>query len=303
MGARAERDGPPAPHRPTPPSPGDVAPSLFGGRAEVRGIELQWEAGGSGPPVLFISGTGADLRAPDTIRPLLRSVTRALAFDQRNLGRSTIVDGPATMADYADEAAALVDAVGPEALGTNGPVAVVGLSFGGMVAQELALGHPRVVSRLALVATTPGGAGASSYPLHTLEPLDTPEAEAVRTLELADVRLDAPWRAAHPGRTAALVADVLSRRAIGGGDEGRAVGVRRQLEARAGHDTWDRLGGLDLPVLVQAGRFDGIAAPEAARRLADRIPGARWRRYDGGHLFLATEATARSDLCEFLTAP
>ena len=76
-----------------------------------------------------------------------------LAYDQRGLGRTSKPDKPYLMADFADDAAALLDAVGWE------HVRVVGVSFGGMAALELALRYPGRVTRLALCCTSPGGQG------------------------------------------------------------------------------------------------------------------------------------------------
>jgi 3-oxoadipate enol-lactonase len=82
-------------------------------RAAVRGIDLHYEVAGSGPPVLFISGTGGDLRTkPGPFdSPLARRCTLA-AYDQRGLGQSGKPDGPYTMTDYADDAAGLLDVLG-----------------------------------------------------------------------------------------------------------------------------------------------------------------------------------------------
>ena len=76
-----------------------------------------------------------------------------IAHDQRGLGRTSIPEGPYTMADYAADAAALLDAVGWERC------RVVGISFGGMVAQEFAVTWPQRVERLALLCTSPGVRG------------------------------------------------------------------------------------------------------------------------------------------------
>ena len=84
------------------------------------------------------------------------------AHDQRGLGRTSIPPGPYTMADYAADACALLDHLEWTSC------RVIGVSFGGMVAQELAVTVPDRVERLALCCTSPGGAGGASYPLHEL---------------------------------------------------------------------------------------------------------------------------------------
>ena len=73
------------------------------------------------------------------------------------------------MADFADDAAALLDAVGWD------DCLVLGISFGGMVAQEVAIRHPERVRRLVLACTSAGGEGGASYPLHELVDLSPEE--------------------------------------------------------------------------------------------------------------------------------
>ena len=84
------------------------------------------------------------------------------------------------------------------------------------------------------------------------------------------------------------------------GEPGREMGARRQLEARAGHDTWDRLEQIRCPVLIAAGRYDGIALPETQHKLASRIAGANLRFFEGGHLFMLEDRTAIPAMVEFL---
>jgi 3-oxoadipate enol-lactonase len=78
------------------------------------------------------------------------------------------------------------------------------------------------------------------------------------------------------------------------------MGARRQLEARAGHDTWDRLDRIACPTLLAAGRYDGVALPETQERMAGRIPGAKLQFFDGGHLFMIQDRTALPAMIAFL---
>ncbi|RAK69162.1 alpha/beta fold hydrolase [Phenylobacterium kunshanense] len=260
--------------------------------ASINGLNLYFERAGEGPPLLFISGTGGDLRVQPNVfaSPLARAFD-LVAYDQRGLGRTDKPDVPYSMAQYADDAAALMDHVGwDEAL-------VLGVSFGGMVAQELVLRHPGKVKRLVLACTSPGGAGGASYPFHEIEHLKG-EARARHMIPISDVRRDAAWAAAHPAEYEKLVE--LSAADPFAGEPGRDQGAHRQLEARAAHDTWDRLPQIACPVLIAAGRHDGIALPETQEKMASRIPGAELQWFEGGHLFMIQDRTAYPAMIAFL---
>ena len=259
---------------------------------QTGAVELYYERAGSGSPLLFISGTGSDLRNKPNVfdGPLVKAFD-VIGYDQRGLGRSSKPDVNYSMADYADDAAALLDEIGlPSAK-------VVGVSFGGMVAQELAIRHPGKVERLVLACTSPGGAGGASYPFHDIQHLEG-EARAKFLIPISDTRRDAAWVAANPDTYAQLVA--LGSSDPFAGEPNREMGARRQLEARAGHDTWDRLGRIACPTLIAAGRFDGVALPATQDRMAGRIPGARLRFFEGGHLFMIQDRAALPAMVEFL---
>jgi pimeloyl-ACP methyl ester carboxylesterase len=259
--------------------------------AALNGIEIYFEREGEGPPVVFLNGSGATLAGSQMLLAPFRKGFDLLAHDQRALGRTTIPADQPTMADYAADAMALVDHVGWDR------ARVVGISFGGMVAQELAVTWPDRIERLALVCTSPGGAGGPSYPLHELPDLDADERIAIRT-RILDTRFTPEHLAAHPNDQA-LVDFMLAAEGVElPADVVR--GQRMQLEARRHHDVWDRLDRISCPTLVAAGRYDGIAPPANAEAIASRVPGAELRWYEGGHAFMAQDRAAFPDLVAFL---
>ena len=259
----------------------------------ANGVSLYYEMTGSGERLLSISGTGGDLRqTPRITDGPFAEAFEILAYDQRGLGQSSVPPSPYGMADFADDAAALLDALGWD------DCLVLGVSFGGMVAQELAIRHPGRVRRLALACTSAGGGGGSSYPLQELFRLD-PEKRSAQQMELLDTRWDAAWRAVHPDQVQLIADRMLSGRGEdAGGNPG--VGLKNQLAARAGHDTADRLAAITCPTFVSGGRFDGIAPPANSEFLARTIPSARLALYDGGHIFLVQDAAAIPDIIAFL---
>jgi len=263
--------------------------------AKLDGIELYYELLGAGPRLLIISGTGGDLRRRPGLQdsPLPRLFT-VLAYDQRGLGRSGKPDSPYSMADYADDAAGLMAALGWDS------ARVLGISFGGMVAQEFALRHPARVERLGLACTSPGGAGGASYKLHELAGLDA-AARARHMLAVVDTRRDAEWQAADPKRCqAALDEMIAAARPIDPDDPAVAMGAGRQLEARAGHDSFDRLKQLTMPVGIFGGIHDGMALPVAQEAMKGQIPQAQLRLFEGGHMFMLQDPAAFPAIVEFL---
>ncbi len=259
----------------------------------VNGVDLAYELHGSGPRVLFCNGSGTTMESMQALISILGEGLELLAFDYRGLGASGPAPGPYDMAVCASDAIRLLDHVGWET------ARVIGVSFGGMVAQEVAVTVPERVERLALLCTSPGGAGGASYPLHELESLGATGRAAARS-RLLDTRFDEAWLDTHPSDRALV--DMLDRgdTAV---DPAVESGRRAQLEARRGHDVWDRLPVISCPTLVACGRFDPIAPMANSEGIASRIPGADLRIYDGGHAFFAQDRSALPDIRAFLTAP
>ncbi|WP_338674528.1 alpha/beta hydrolase [Streptomyces sp. SCSIO 30461] len=260
------------------------------------GLQLFYKERGAGDPLLFLAGTDGDLLHHDAVSPFrtqLAETFRLLTYDERGLGSSDAPDVAYTMADYADDARGVLDVIG-----WDRPF-VVGYSFGGMVAQELALRHPERVRKLVLLNTSSGGAGGASYPVHQLAGLGRDELHR-RRCELWDTRHDRTWQLLHPEQMQAW-GDEWDALAVVGAQDHRRIGQARQLGARKAHDTFDRLPALTMPVILVTGQYDGIAPPERQFAMASQLAHCEIGIFQGGHRVLWEDSTAAQAITDFLS--
>ena len=263
-------------------------------KIQIGDIEVYYEIHGTGPRLLFLNGSGGDLRSKPNIfdSPLIEHF-EILAHDQRGLGQTERPDIPYTMADYAVDANGLLDALGWDRCH------VFGISFGGMVAQEFALRYANRVKRLVLACTSSGGSGGDSYPLHELE-AQSAEDRAAMLIGFSDTRRDAAWQAANTEEFQNLMDLTVASFAVGAEEPGREIGARRQIEARAAHNTYDRLPNLEMPVLLCGGRYDGVAPAANLDAIQKQVPQARFELFNGGHLFFLQDPQAFERIAAFL---
>ena len=243
---------------------------------EVNGHELYFERHGSGEPLLLIQGmTGNHLHWGDPFRSRIEPHFDTIIYDNRGIGRSAPVTDPFTVADLADDAAALLDVLDVER------AHVMGISMGGMAAQELAVGHPERVRTLVLGCTTAGGPDATPPEPVVLETLGQlfmagRVGEAFREGFKFNV---SPEFAADP-------ANVETFRKIAEELPMDMPILFAQFQAVQGHDTSTRLGDIDAPALIIHGSADRILPVANAHNLARLMPEARLEIFDGvGHLF------------------
>lgn len=255
--------------------------------ASVTDARLHYERAGTGTQLLHIGGTGGDLRrSPSPLEWPGAERFDQVVYDHRGLGRSIAAEPSAqpAMADFAADALALADHLGWHHF------AVLGLSFGGMVAQELAIAAGSRLTHLVLACTSSGGAGGASAPLHEILALE-PETALARMVELVDTRTN---------EDVALRTTLMETLAPLTDPAQRPPGLALQLEARRHHDAWSRLREIVAPTLVVAGCYDGLAPPANARALAGAIGGAELEIFDGGHDFLRQDPRAWPRVGAFL---
>ena len=237
------------------------------------GVGLYHELHGpsDAPPLILLEGMGGDIPGWRRNIPVLATELRVIAYDFRGNGNSDEPTGPVTMATFVDDTLALLDTVGVER------AHVYGQSFGGMVAQELAITHPERARTLILGCTHAG-------PRHALRS------------KASSMPKGEPWRAMYaPGFPDAHQEHVAEDLRIGAAQPRHPEGGRRQWEAMQGFDGYDRLPTLRIPTLVIHGTEDQAISVENAKLLAERIPGAELVLLDGaGHLY-HSERAAEAD--------
>ncbi|MFO0727831.1 MAG: alpha/beta fold hydrolase [Myxococcota bacterium] len=242
------------------------------------GARLYFEATGpeDGPLLLLIMGLGLSSRAWDELPGRLNHRFRVVVFDNRGVGRSVAPARLFHLPSLADDAAAVLEAVGAS---QARPAHVFGISLGGMIAQELVLRHPHLVARLALGATNMGWLDSGLPRLGTVISflLLITRGPGLRARRLADLCVSAGF----PDRFAEIWERWILRL-----DHARPTTTLRQLWAALRHSTRRRLAALKTPTLVITGDDDRIMPPRGSRRIAAVVPGARLVELEGaGHVF------------------
>ncbi len=243
------------------------------GTAELD-VERSGRAGGE--PLLLIMGmSGTALHWGEPFLEALRRDFDVIAFDHRGVGASTRLDGEISIAEMADDAAALLDVLGVSS------AHVMGISMGGMVAQELALSHPERVRTLTIGCSYCGGEGGELAPQAVIERLGAAMMSGDRELAIRT-----GWEINVSPSFAADEQAWQRFRAIA---EERAVAVPvvlAQLRACTAHDTSGRLGELQMPTLVIHGTLDELLPVGNGHVIASLIDGSRLEILEGaGHLF------------------
>ena len=258
--------------------------------ARVNGVSLFYEVSGAGPPVLLVSGLGADHRFWYKQVPVLARRFQTITFDNRGAGGSDTPDEPYTLRMMADDLLGLLDRL---ELAT---AHLVGASLGGFIAQEFALAHPRRVAKLVLCCTSFGGPRSEPIPADALRVLLTRTGDAERDLRaFLPMQFATDFMQTHSGELEAYVAWRVAH-------PQPPHAYQRQLMAGAAHNTEDRLSALRLPVLILHGAQDRVVPVRNGELLAKAILGAQLRIVpEGGHLFLWERADdANREIIEFL---
>ena len=242
----------------------------------AAGLRLRVGRRGAGRPLLLITGIGANL---DMWAPFARLAgdRELIAFDPPGAGLSQRPGRPLRMNSLARVVGELLDALGLER------VDVLGYSWGGALAQELARRSPDRVRRLVLCATAPGLGGVPPRPVAALMLATPARYYHPRLLALSIPHIAGGRTAREPGVLGEQAAARLQR-------PPDLLGYAYQLYAAAGWSSIPWLHRVAHPTLIVAGEQDPSVPLRNARLLAARLPNARVHVVaGGGHLFLLDE--------------
>jgi 3-oxoadipate enol-lactonase len=261
------------------------------GYVESNGQKVYYEIHGEGEPLLLIMGLGGDATGWMLQITAFSKYFKVVAFDNRDVGRSSLAKGSYSIADMAEDTAGLMDALGIK------QAHMLGGSMGGAIAQELVLCHPDKVSKLILACTM---GHFARFRINMLEPaifikkhdptnkvfltemlFQCMTHDFLKNSEAVDRMLNVMQNPPFPQSTEAFV---------------------RQANAVSTFDALDRLGTVKAPTLVLAGDQDILTPPWAARELAEAIPGAKLQILEGGGhgFFWEIPEKANQAIIEFL---
>ena len=257
--------------------------------------EIYYESHGDGPPFLFCSVTGLDHQAWKfhQVREFARD-HRVILFDYRGTGKSSKRVQEYSIKMFTDDAAALLDHLQAE------QAIVCGHSMGGVVAQLLALDHPRKLKKLILASSGAAHPGAHGIPLAMCRDMVRKGFEGY----IREHTIETGWTKGFVEKNPALIENFLQVRMAG------IAPLENYLHfvlARQEHDHTDRLREITVPTLVLVGDDENHGATDnthwaAAHQLARAIPNTRLVVLNGeGHHYLATNpGAAHAAIREFL---
>jgi pimeloyl-ACP methyl ester carboxylesterase len=253
----------------------------------INGIKIYYDIEGKGEPLILIqgfSGRGSDWKFQTSA---FKRLYQVITFDNRGVGRSDKPQGPYTTKLMADDVIGLMDCLNIR------KAHILGMSMGGMIAQELAINYPERVMKLILGCTYACHDCASSGMTLAMEKaVRLPIRETTtRLLDLAVGNLLL--------RISFLPFAKFRQNRMG---QSEAQGLEGQRDACLAHNAMERLSKIKSPTLVIVGSKDKVLKPTSSEVIAEKIPNARLvKTANGSHLFpLEMRKVFNKEVIDFL---
>lgn len=246
-------------------------------KVKVNGINMYYEVSGKGMPLVMIQGLAGNHQAWFLQTPVFRKYYRVVIFDNRGIGKTDQSSKPYTIRTMAEDVIGLMDYLAID------KAHILGLSLGGLVAQEIAISYPERVIKLILGSTFAG-----------IEINDNPE--MIKALGVSEVTTDVDVKSTDFRKLMSfMVSSAFNRRLFRmvqlplsklGMRSINASGYLMQMAAITGYTTLDRLHQINAPTLVITGTGDRLVPPGMSDLISSMIPNARLVKVKGGsHAF------------------
>ncbi len=264
-------------------------------KALVNGINVNYKIEGSGEPLIMIMGVASSLRAWYFQTRVFKKHFRVITFDNRGCGDSDKPIEPYSIRTMADDAAGLMEHLGIE------KAHVLGISMGGMIAQELAINYPEKINKLILGCTfakRSDPAGISDALPRRLGYVGNYSYTDLLSIPAKNIVIAMAELAFNKKIYKVILSSVI-KLAVKKMD---CSGIANQINAIWKHDTIDRLKFIKVPTLVITGNADSIINPQSSVVIAKRVPNAKLVKYDGGShaFFVEMRKRFNSEVIAFL---
>jgi len=263
-------------------------------KAPVNGINIYYEIQGKGVPLVMIQGFAGNHQAWFFQSPVFKKYYKVIIFDNRGIGKTDKSSEPYTIRTMADDVIGLMDYLGVD------KAHILGLSLGGVVAQEIALTYPERVRKLVLGCTFAGREIKDVNP-DLLKAIGVKEGSTNADIKSIDFRklMNVMVTLAFNRMVYRMFLVPLAKygmRSI------KPEGYLDQMASVGDYDTLDRLHLIQAPTLVITGTGDRLVAPHISDTIAGRIPNAKLVLVKGGShaFFMEMRGRFNKEVLEFL---
>jgi 3-oxoadipate enol-lactonase len=241
------------------------------GMIASNGQQIYYEVHGDGEPLILIMGIGYDSSLWGLYQiPVLSQEFKVIVFDNRDVGRSSKANAPYSIVDMADDVAGLMDGLGIDR------AHVLGISMGGMIAQEFALKYPKRLNKLILTGTGASTGRAKFDPIMIWNFVKQHDSEGLTFAAQQFLWLfSTDFVRNHQAVEQTLTMLASNPNPVS------PEAYARQADAYVKHDALDRVDSINAPTMVITGEQDRLTPPWIGRELATAIPHAKFHLVEG----------------------
>jgi 3-oxoadipate enol-lactonase len=238
----------------------------------ANGLDIHYRVSGAGAEtVLLVNGVGDDLEGwAMQVGPLVAAGLRVITFDNRGVGRTSLPAGPYSSNEMAADTKALVDAIGLTGFH------LVGVSMGGLIAQEYALAYPSDLRSVVLANTYARPDAYTRAAFHAWGLVADAGGMPLMMQQQAPWVFSPAFYESHPEQLAGILTEMER-------SPQPAAAFAAQIAALLTHDCADRLASLHTPALVIAADDDIIIRLSLSHRMFEELPNGTWAIVPGGH--------------------